>query len=388
MTPAPRTLFLAPRFPPDLGGVSRSAGRIASALRAHAPLDVLSWTRSLAPGALEEREHAHGRDLRLGLFKAEDLSLQHTANLIEELHDEREYGLLWGHYLSPAGFLAVWMGRLLGLPAVVGARGNDVDRMAFPPGDFARLTWTLEHAERVLCVSEDLARKVRALVGERASVGVTPNSVDGELFRPREPDPALRDALGLRPEERVLGFSGELRHKKGLAHLLDAYLEVRAARPACLLIIGEVRPRELEQLARLGAQDPEARARVLITGHLEDPAAVAAHLALVDLFLLPSLWEGMPNALLEAMAMERVVLCSDAGGIPEVVRDREEGFVVRRAELHRLGEAALELCNLSEAERARYGRAARRGVLERHSPASERARMAALLEELHSPSSA
>jgi len=79
----------------------------------------------------------------------------------------------------------------------------------------------------------------------------------------------------------------------------------------------------------------------------------------------------MPNALLEAMACERVVLASDAGGIGEVVNHGETGFIVKRAELHRLGEAALELLDLQPDERARIGAAARAHAIAAHAPERE-----------------
>ena len=59
--------------------------------------------------------------------------------------------------------------------------------------------------------------------------------------------------------------------------------------------------------------------RVIVTGHLDLPEQVAEHLSLCDVYLQPSLWEGMPNALMEAMASGCGCIGSDAGGIPEVI---------------------------------------------------------------------
>ncbi len=82
------------------------------------------------------------------------------------------------------------------------------------------------------------------LLGKDPGVEVIPNAVDTALFHPGPPEPALRQRPGIQPDELVLGFSGELRHKKGVLFLLSALSEVRKVRPACLLIIGEVRARE------------------------------------------------------------------------------------------------------------------------------------------------
>ncbi len=386
----PRVAFVVSRFAPDLGGVARSASRTARSLvAAGCDVDVLTLTRAVPPGqlvTLRPDDVADGRLAvhRLGAFAHEDLSLQHAEMVLEWLAEERRFDLVWGHYVDAAAFVAVMFAERTKLPSVVSARGNDIERLAYPPGDFARLRWTLERASRVLAVSQALGDKVRAILDEprRGRVIETPNVVDADVFAPGTQDVALRGRLGIPADAAVLGFSGELRHKKGLPFLIRALAEVRAARPAHLLVIGEVRPREHEALSMAIEADRSLRNAIAITGHLDEPSAVVDHLRLCDLVLLPSLWDGMPNALLEAMACERVVLASDAGGIGEVLRHGETGFIVKRAELHRLGEAAIELVDLPAEERARVGSAARAHVVEAHAPAREVEALRRLLASL------
>ena len=133
---------------------------------------------------------------------------------------------------------------------------------------------------------------------------VIPNVVDTETFRPAAVagDEGLRTSLGIQLREAVLGFCGELRHKKGLPFILSALLEVQQTREACLLVIGEIRPREQTHLATFAAEHPDAAQRILVTGHLETQSDVARHFHLCDVVLQPSVWDGLPNATLEAMA--------------------------------------------------------------------------------------
>lgn len=390
----PRLLLITERFPPDIGGVARSSARTAAALARlcrgeRADVDVLAWTRALPPGALESSDAgavqpgARGVLLhRLGLFSSWDLSLQHTLNVLESLHSERGYSAVWGHYLFPAGFLAVLFAELTGLPATVSARGNDVDQMMFPPGDFARLTWTLQRARVITAVSRDLGRKIAVLLGRDAGVEIVPNAVDLDLFQPGPGDPALRRSLGIGDDEAILGFSGELRHKKGFPFLLSALGHVRKERPACLLVIGEVRAREHNHLMAFAANAPEDAARIVITGHLEAQAEVARHLRLCDLMLLPSVWDGLPNALLESMACGTLVLASDAGGMPDVITHGHDGFLVPRALLNRLGEAALELLALPEERKRAVAQAARARVRTGFHGDVEAAALARVLDRL------
>ncbi len=377
-------LLISERYSPDVGGVARSARRTAEQLAycGH-QVHVLAWTKLLAPGQLDSRPTTDGVHVhRLGLFSNWDFSLQHTMNVVEWMHQQRGFHAVWGHYLYPAGFMAVLFGTTHGVPSIVSARGNDVDRLMFPPGDFARLQWTLQRCQVVTAVSRDLASKIQVLVGTERPVHVVPNSVDIELFSPGDPDAELRAKLGIAPPESVLGFCGELRHKKGAPFLLSALHHVRLQRPACLLLIGEIRVREQSMLTEYLAEQPEAGRRVIVTGNLEDPVDVARHLRLCDVVLHPSVWDGMPNAVLEAMSCGRLVIGSDAGGIPEVVTHGENGFLIPRAQLHRLGEGILEVLDLPAAERDRVSAAARQRIATDFHAEAEREQLRRVMDEL------
>jgi glycosyltransferase involved in cell wall biosynthesis len=374
-----RLLFLTEHFPPALGGVAVSANRIVTALCGiGVQLDVVAWTRALQPGVIESSGE-NPRVFHMGRYREWDTTFPHTLNLCDWLYVTAPYDRVWGHYLAPAGFFAAWLGKLKGTPSIVSIRGNDLDRDVFPPGDFARLLWTLEHATVVTAVTEELFRKVTALTG-RTDVVHLPNSVDHEVFRP-EPAPAgLRDQLGIRPDELVLGFCGELREKKGLQAILDALRQVRAKWPACLLIIGEVRPSQVPRLFEYTGTEPLAAHRILVTGSLAGgPRSVNQHLQLCDVYLQPSLWDGMPNALLEAMAAGCGCIASDAGGIPEIITPGVDGVIVPRWQLHRLSEAILEWANASEAHRRGVREAARARVVEHFNFDRERLRLQSLL---------
>lgn len=375
----PSLLFLAERFPPDIGGVARSAGRLAAALADRGlSVRVLTWSRYLPPGEVsspESLEHGQVMVYRLGLYRHWDMTLLQTLNVLEgfvNLSSEPP-ALVWGHYLFPAGYLAVYFGQLKGIPTIVSARGNDIDRAMFPPGDFARLQWTLAKATAITTVSQDLVRKIQILSDRTAYLHR--NVVDPKIFCPSSTQAeqvALKQALGIVHTETVLGFSGELREKKGQKFLLEALLSVQATRPACLLIIGELRTESQAVLQTFRSAYPKSADRIFITGHLTSPTAVAQHLQICDVYLQPSLWEGLPNALLEAMACGCLCIASDAGGIPEVITSGQQGFLLPRSQLHHLGEAVLEVLSLSEAEQSCIKNAAREHIGQHYSPLQEK----------------
>lgn len=382
----PRLLFISERYPPDLGGVATSAGRISCALAAiGVDVDVIAWTRSLDAGVVVQQDSvqqdANPALYRMGRFREWDATMPHTLNLFDWLLSLHTYDAIWGHYLAPGGFLAVWFGRLKNIPSTVSVRGNDLDRDMYPPGDFARLRWTLEQADCVSAVTADLARKVTALSG-RSDVVCLKNAVDSDVFAPAPAPDALRRKLGIQPDEAVLGFAGELREKKGQQFLVEALRRVREKRPACLLVIGEVRPSEMPRLMQwIGPGRPEEQ-RVLVTGQLRTPAEVNAHLQLCDVYLQPSLWDGMPNALLEAMAAGCFAIGSDAGGIPEIITDGVDGIIVPRWQLHRLGDVILDWLARGAEERSRIRRAARGRVVRDFGFDHERRQLQAVLARL------
>ncbi len=380
-------LFLAERFPPDIGGVARSAGRIAEALtHLNRQVTVLTWSRYLPPGELSAPERAGGLTVyRLGMYRHWDMTLPQTLNVLSGLLTlaAEPPALVWGHYLFPAGFLAVYFAQLQGLPSVVSARGNDIDRLMFPPGDFARLQWTLKNATAITTVSQDMIRKIQILSQRTAQLHK--NVVDTDVFCPKA-SPSdknwLKQQLGIAANEVVLGFSGELREKKGQQFLLEALRQVQSVRPAVLLIIGELRAESQTLVQTFRSQFPEAGDRILITGHLESVVTVAHHLQLCDVYLQPSLWDGLPNALLEAMACGCVCIASDAGGIPEVITSGEQGYVLSRNQLHYLGEAVVEVLALPAPEREKMGGAARSHICRHYALPQEPDFLKGLLSEM------
>lgn len=376
--PISRLLFLAERFPPDVGGVAISARRISDALRQLGiAVDVVAWSRYLQPGEVLTPQSEVSPAYRIGLYRNWDMTMNHTLNVLEWLHQQHSYDAVWGHYLFPSGFLAVWFAQLHGIKSIVVARGNDIDRGAFPPGDFARLQWTLNRADRVTAVSRDLGRKIKLLC-DRDDTVILKNAVDTHVFSPfisPEQRSELREELGIFSDEVVLGFSGELREKKGQKFLLQALSEVRRNRPACLLIIGEVRPSQLGVLQAYEMECPEDAKRVIITGYSSEPETVARDLQICDVFLLPSVWEGMPNALLEAMSCSLCAIASDAGGIPEVITHGENGFILPRHQLNHFGNAVLEFLDLEESRKQEISRSARDRMVAEFSTRRERARL-------------
>lgn len=361
-----RILWIAERFPPHRGGVARSAARQAAAMAERAErVDVLTLDERAAQGmALGERcgkAFVH----RLGRAGRDDESLQLLFEAALALAGAQRHALVHGFYAGWAGYTAVLAARRLGLPSVVSLRGNDVDRGLFSTARLPMLSWTLEHATALAAVTEELAERVRAFCGPRDKLFVVPNSVDGERFAPGPG--SLAEAGGAaRP---WVGFSGEARFKKGLPVLLELAEDLERRGRGTVFLIGGVRREEEEALERWRRGSPAA-SRLVCLPYTRDDAALTGRYRAMDLLVFPSLWDGMPNALLEAMACGKPVVAAAVGGLKEAVEPGGTGVLVAPERLDRFSSEVAEL--LDDSPRlARLGQAARERALERYGARAE-----------------
>ena len=165
-----------------------------------------------------------------------------------------------------------------------------------------------------------------------------------------------RKELGLPPEGPIIGTVGRLVLIKGHTWLIRAVPQVLAEFPqACVVLIGD--GPLLGELKELAA-DLGISQHVVFLGTRHD---IPECLAVLDLFVLPSLNEGMGRALLEAMAVGCPVVATRVGGIPDVVADGTTGLLVPPRDDRALAEAILTLLR-DRSRRAAYGEAARRYV--------------------------
>ncbi|MCZ2147301.1 MAG: glycosyltransferase family 4 protein [Bryobacterales bacterium] len=176
--------------------------------------------------------------------------------------------------------------------------------------------WSLRAPRRICTVSHAFERQLLARGVPASRITVVDNAIDAGWWRARVASVdrgALRRQLGIGEEEKVIIAIGRLSREKAHIHLVRAFERLRTARGSGalrLVIAGDGPERQiLEQAAGEG---------VLFAGQVRDPAP---YFAIADVMALPSLSEGSPNVLLEAMAAGVPVVATRVGGIPEMVED-------------------------------------------------------------------
>jgi glycosyltransferase involved in cell wall biosynthesis len=265
-----------------------------------------------------------------------------------------------------AGFVGAYAGKYLGVPSVVSIRGNDIERAAFDPGKFSHIMFALQHASAITTNARVLAGKAKAFFDRE--IHVIPNGVDTKIFKAMKRNEILAETLNIQLSTFTIGFVGELREKKGLTAFLTGFARAARKLPVSLLIVGEVREGEdKKRFDDFRNSNPEYR--IIVTGQVAHKD-LPAYYSLMDVFVHPSLRDGMPNAVLEAMACEIPVIATPVGGMPDVIQDGKNGAFVNVGGPDMLAGKILDLLG-NPNQRAIMGRNARQSILEKFTPEKE-----------------
>jgi teichuronic acid biosynthesis glycosyltransferase TuaC len=228
-----------------------------------------------------------------------------------------DFNLIDAHYFYPDGVAAVLLGRWLGKPVVITARGSDINLFPSFAGPRRLIRWAACEAAAIITVSDALRQALLELDVDAGRVTVLRNGVDTEFFYP-EPRSQARQAIGIIPSDGCLAVSvGNLVPLKG--H--DLAIQACTLIPGLHLAIvgsGELEA-PLKSLARnLGAD------RVHFVPEVEQERLRSFYSA-ADLLVLASEREGMPNVVLEALACGTPVVATTVGGVPEVIDSSAAG---------------------------------------------------------------
>ena len=279
------------------------------------------------------------------------------------IHTQAFRANLWGRLI----------GITLGIPVVASVRAtySYIPRLYYP---FER--WLASHSAAVVTPSRATSRYLVERVGVAKSRLVTiPNGVDTLLFSPRT---RVSSEQRHRNDENrfVILAPGRLVAYKNHAAVIDAFRQLIKTRPEALLVVAGTGPLEMELRRRAGGLESVVR----FVGEL-NREAMANAMATSDVVCSASRLEGMPNVILEAMAMGLPVVAAAVDGIPEVITDHENGLLVQPDNLIGLVAALEELAG-SKMLRARLGERARADVLNENSINLNVARHVDLYERL------
>ena len=229
--------------------------------------------------------------------------------------------------------------------------------------------------DSIIGVSSQIERKYTA-EGGVARVTCIRNGIDLEGKLVQTDRWRTRKDLGVDTGTCLIGTVGRLTPVKGIPYLLQAVrILLRQGANVRVLVVGDgsIRSDLMSQTHDLGISE-----NVVFLGHREDTDEL---LQTLDIFVLPSLSEGIPMALLEAMAASQAVVASRVGGIPEIVEDGLEGFLVEPMDVDGLAERCRRLIESPDAAR-KMGEQARKRVERDFSATAMADRVASVYREL------
>jgi L-malate glycosyltransferase len=284
--------------------------------------------------------------------------------LLKELHHQHSFDVFHAFFINETGFLTTMLAKEEGVPVINSIRGSDLHKHIFNPKQHGQVAWTLENSNWVTFVSRDLQRRGCVLVPSLQ----TKSTAFWNSIQPVDPTQLPTPALVGKLKGTVVGSVGRFRDKKGLEYLLDACAEVSRDRELTLLLVGDFADRERSYWER-EVENSGISDRVIITGMLERTQALA-YLPYMNVFAVPSLHDGCPNALLEAMMAGCPVVGTNVDAIGEILEDGQDSLVVQPGSASELAEAIRWLARSPQLGQ-QLGLAAQAKVLKELAPAVE-----------------
>lgn len=367
------------QYPPEMGGVGVATQRIARNL-ARSGVSV----HVIAPGThavgepftvtMEDNVVVHRTHADLGAYYGDQRPLKDIGSYAVQLHRQENFDVIHGLFLNPSGLVAANVALEIGLPFVASIRGSDWEVMRYSPLLASSARWVIERADLVTSVSSAILEDVQKVV-DISQKRCIPNAFDPSPFDGRSLK-EIGGAMGRkflkmkRGGQLVIGTVASIAHKKGHPFLFDAFrLFCDQCPDALLLMVGDFHTNKdrlvlTEQIKKMGLTN-----NLFITGRVPH-SQVLAWIKEMDIFAFPSLHEGSPNALLEAMACGLPVVATAVGGICDLIEDKQNGLLVPSGCADALFEKLMVLAQDKDM-RNRLGQAAGQMIKENLTPAHE-----------------
>ena len=298
-------------------------------LKVVAPIPMFRHSRKQVPereviGGIEvfhPRYLAIPKILRITHGPAYFLGIWHTLRTIQRTFD---YDAILAAWAYPDAYGAALAARILRKKLIVEVLGSDINfahQYWLRP---AMIRWALSKAERVIAVSRPLKYKVAALGVPEDKITVIANGVNKDVFYFRQ-KVECRRALGLEAGKKYILYVGNLVEVKGVEYLVRAFRKLSGDQSMELLIVGDGELRKsLEGLA----EDLGTKEQVRFKGR-RPYDEVPLWLNAADVFCLPSLNEGCPNVVLEALACGTKIVASNVGGVSDIIDAPAKGWLAK-----------------------------------------------------------
>lgn len=259
----------------------------------------------------------------------------HVKNLIKE--KGIKFDIIHSHFTWSAGYVGARLKEENGIPLIITGHGYDVYSLPFKDNEWQdKIRWVMNTANHIITVSQNNLACIKQL-HVSTPVTVIPNGFKGDLFYPRN-SIECRKILNLPEDKKIILTVGSLVPVKGQKYLVEAIQRLfRERKDVLCLVIGTGKLHNIlkRQIHSLGLDNNV----ILIGGrpHSEIPIWMNA----CDIFVLPSLKEGNPTVMFEAMGSGKPFVGTKVGGVPDIITSEEYGLLVKPADPKELAENIL-----------------------------------------------
>jgi len=242
------------------------------------------------------------------------------------LRKRKSIDLVFGQMACPAGFAAVIIKKLLKIPALITARGGDVN--IYPTLPILRhfTDYAFKNATQIVTVADDLTKKITSSYKEIPTPICIRNGVNRKIFNFDENISEIKN--------KIILFVGHLIQRKAILELIEAFSNIKSKEQFKLLIVGtgELYIEVVQLINNLYLKN-----KVILLG-TKSPVEIALLMKKSTILCLPSYSEGTPNVVLEALSCGLPVVASNVSGIPEVIIDETLGILTEPGNINSLTE--------------------------------------------------
>ena len=250
----------------------------------------------------------------------------------------REYDIIQSFFLKHSSFVSVIAGKLLKKKVFCRMECSgifgDLNTLKKVPFSSIYLK-VFKKSDGIIVLSNEMKKELESAGFKRKKIFLIPNCVDIRKFKPSENKSIVKEKLGFK-DEKIIIFVGRLTKQKGIDYLLEAFKDINI--PEKFLIIigdGELKKYLVNKVEKLNIKE-----KVLFLGKIEN---VTQYLQIADVFVLPSISEGLPISLLEAMACGLPVVVSEVGGNIDIVENKINGYLIEPRNISKIKNAIEEL---------------------------------------------
>jgi len=266
-----------------------------------------------------------------------------TYSLVKSLNNSKKIDVISAHWIYPDASAAVLIGKMLKIKVSVHALGCDINDYINYYIRKKIIRKTLENADLIVTKSQALKDVIQNEFKNVKNIKVILNGIDKELFKPM-PKQQARNELGIGSSQKNLIFVGNFQIEKGLDYLLDAMsLVLKNINDVHLYVVGDG-PLKSSVIRKINALKLADNVHLMgAVSHDKLPVYFSA----ADFLCLPSLREGCPNVVLEALSCGTRIIASDVGAVPDILTSESLGFIHPPQDINAM---ALTICKALNSE--------------------------------------